>query len=211
MNITILFGVRSYGRIFACGSTALATQFFHIWYLPIVPVSGALMFSSTSMLPTQFHWGSVLAGYLRTWCVVGLVALIGAHCYRPERELVPSAILAVALALGLVWAWTFGRLSREAKAQQLVYGELFDHPVDVAWLPASGRQEVVARAQAILAQAKTRTDVEAAKKNVWAVKFAMKRVQTPFLRPGRLTAEQQATWTELARKYPEYLDNAAVV
>jgi hypothetical protein len=114
--------------------------------------------------------------------------------------------------LGLLWAWLYGRLSRDAKAQHLVYGELFDHPVDVAWLPASGRQEVVVRAQEILAQAKASANVEAgAKKEVWAVKFTMKRVQTPYLRPGRLTAEQQATWTELASKYPEYLDNASVV
>lgn len=118
MSIPILYGVRTFGKVFACGSTALATQFFHVWYLPVLPVGGVLMLSHGARLPARLRLDSVLAGYARTWGIVAAAGLLGWRLLGSGGGRGPATALAVAALVAAAAAWAYGRLSREAMAQQ---------------------------------------------------------------------------------------------
>jgi hypothetical protein len=219
MRVTILYGVRPYGRVFGCGSTALATQFFHIWYLPILPLGGVIALSSTESLPTRLRWDSVIVGYLRTWAplvAIGLLAWTLALPSAARNDLaMTSGPLALVCAVSAGLAWRYGRLSNEQKAQQLVYGEHFDYPVDVAWLGATETSVLLARIQDFLAKNQASmiapADRTHAERKLWALKFTARRVQTKWARPGRLSAESRAIWDDLQKRYPDYVESAKVL
>lgn len=135
--MVVVYGTRFYGKVAACGPTFLATRFFHIWYLPLVPVGTHLVLEESGDgsyrgLPHPLSGKSVFAGYMRVWgpvATLGALVALAAGFGEPAEDLadlalgvVPPAI-GVVLALGLtVVAWAFvGRLSTEEKQKRAVW------------------------------------------------------------------------------------------
>src|SRR5262249_28749233 len=70
----IIYGMRLYGKIDACGSIHRATRFLHLWYLPLIPVGSVqLVEGGASAIEAPFSLRSVAAGYLRTWGVLSTI------------------------------------------------------------------------------------------------------------------------------------------
>src|SRR4051794_6499134 len=78
----IVYGTRFYGKVKACGSSFLGTQFVHIWYVPLIPVGTHLVLGESGngnfrSIKTEFSFKSMMAGYLRVWGPIGVLAAIG--------------------------------------------------------------------------------------------------------------------------------------
>ncbi len=135
--MVIVYGTRFYGKVRACGRSFLATRFFHIYFVPLIPVGTHLVLQenpdgSFRGIQSAFSFKSMTAGYLRVW---GPIALIGAILSGvstlqdvsddPFAMIVAglfTAIVAIALLAGTVLAFAvIGRLSEEEKRQRSVY------------------------------------------------------------------------------------------
>jgi hypothetical protein len=76
--VFIIFGTRPYGRVDAVEGEYAQTSFFHIYYMPLIPVKSAwvtqkVAFGEAYGLPTNLNWKSIAATYLRTWIVVAAI------------------------------------------------------------------------------------------------------------------------------------------
>ncbi len=139
----IIYGTRNAGVIDRCGATYISTRFFHIYWLPIIPLGSQLMLDEPGnrAVSVGLNGRSVLAAYVRAWGVVaalafGAGALGGLEDFAddPVAVLVPAVLaLASALAVALSWA-VLGRLTAEEKAKQLAYETRVGFPVDAALL-----------------------------------------------------------------------------
>lgn len=143
----IIYGTRQAGVIDRCGGTYLSTRFFHIYWLPLIPMGTSLMLDehgpdgTARAVSVGLSGRSVLAAYLRTWGVIaalafGAMALGGIEDFAddPLTVLVP-AFLAVASALGVALSWAvLGRLSPTEKARRLAFETRIGYPVDAGLL-----------------------------------------------------------------------------
>ena len=141
----IVYGTRLYGKIDSCGDTHVATRFFHISWLPLIPMGTQLVLEknggSYRFLPQSLSGRSVLAAYLRTWGVIaaafvawhGITGFVEALDYGVVKEML-LAPLSVFAAVGVVASAYFqlGRLSVAEKAQRFVYADYVGYPIDVA-------------------------------------------------------------------------------
>jgi hypothetical protein len=137
----IVFGQRLYGRMMQCGDAYVATRFFHVWFIPLIPFRSQLVLRSLpggqiETLPTPFHWPSVGLAVLRGWSVFlllhGLLNWIetdpvNGRYYGP----VVSALAVLGLVLGF---FVLGRTSATKRAQLETYARVFGHPVDLGLL-----------------------------------------------------------------------------
>ena len=41
--MVIVYGTRFYGKVRACGRSFIGTQFFHIYYVPLIPIGTHLI------------------------------------------------------------------------------------------------------------------------------------------------------------------------
>lgn len=143
----IVYGTRLYGRIRACGRSFLATQFFHIWYVPLIPVGTRLVLEEMGgqyrALNAPFSFKSMMAAYLRVWGPLGvIIALVSGLSTLEEVSDDPLALVVagaflgvvlLALVAGTVLSWAFlGRLSDEEKRQRSVYALHTGYFVDPA-------------------------------------------------------------------------------
>jgi hypothetical protein len=131
----IIWGTRFYGRIRQCGGSFLATKFFHIWFIPLIPVGTHLVFSdmgdSFRGVEAPFSFKSVMAGYLRIWGPIAflfaLLSTIGgaSGAQEPLEAVVIGAfggLVTVALLAAVICAYAvIGKLSLEEKKQRAVY------------------------------------------------------------------------------------------
>ena len=105
----IIWGQRLYGRVFVVmGVFYVATQFFHIWYIPLIPVeSWIIMEGSESSGGNQSSWRghripmnmkSVLFGWIRAATIVGaLVGLPGIFAVvKHEKDAASMLLVSVA-------------------------------------------------------------------------------------------------------------------
>jgi hypothetical protein len=74
MGIPIYFGVKLYGRVQEADGTSVATQFFHIYYLPIAPIRSHRIHGETHAEPIALSGRSIATTYLQFW---GLPAAAG--------------------------------------------------------------------------------------------------------------------------------------
>ncbi len=143
----IVYGTRLYGKIRACGRSFLATQFFHIWYVPLIPVGTRLVLEEMGgqyrALNAPFSFKSMMAAYLRVWGPLGvIIALVSGLGTLQEVSDDPLALVVtgaflgvvlLALVAGTVLSWAFlGRLSDEEKRQRSVYALHTGYFVDPA-------------------------------------------------------------------------------
>ncbi|HEX2571365.1 MAG TPA: hypothetical protein VH877_17535 [Polyangia bacterium] len=149
----IVYGNRLYGTVERCGTSRIATRFFHIYGMPLLPLGSVLVTeegedNSYRGIPLGLHLRSLLAGYARLWLplvAVGMLiaALSGSETYAMDEEgisgkVVALAGLGIAGLVGSIWAWVrFGKLSLEERAQRMVYADFTGIPADVALLGES--------------------------------------------------------------------------
>jgi hypothetical protein len=127
LAIPIYFGLRSFGRIDAAGGDYVATRFFHLYYLPLIPVGGVRGSASGQEYAGPLHLGSLALAYLK-W--IGFVAAAGltALAYNALEEpggnsgfLLGAGAIALAGLVGASWAVIGNRhASAQSKASRLL-------------------------------------------------------------------------------------------
>jgi hypothetical protein len=144
----VVYGTRLFGRVHRCAETAIATRFFHVWYVPLLPLSSHLILGEEEQTFSGFDIGfdplSILAAYARSWGIVATIFLvIEAMTTSPLDGSQPlGAILGAALATAMVvYAFVrLGRLSSAADQEQRIYSDVVRlPPVDVGRLPEEQR------------------------------------------------------------------------
>lgn len=168
----IIYGTRMYGRIDKFAGQCIATRFFHLYYLPLIPLSSWLVLGNTDdgqerVIDIGLSGRSLGIAYLRIYGVIAALvagflcvgALSGASALEPA-ELIPMGLVAALAATAAVLAWVrLGQLSRDAKAQRAVY---FDHTglfTDPALLPAEVKGPVRERLKTLLHARAQGTDI----------------------------------------------------
>jgi hypothetical protein len=73
-----IWGFRLFGRVDEVpGIFHVATKFFHIWYIPLIPTGSRLVLGKTPAgtlgLPVPFRVKSMLLAWLRAFCIVAAV------------------------------------------------------------------------------------------------------------------------------------------
>lgn len=148
----LVFGTRLYGTVRRCGDTRVATRFFHLSFLPVVPLATHAVVAAE---PTDGGSGgyrylkarldplSIAAAYLRTWgLLLGLFVVLHAVGTFAEAmdqrlwvDLVTAPLLVFATVGALVAAFvSLGRLSQAERQQQEVYARFVGAPLDPALL-----------------------------------------------------------------------------
>ncbi len=150
----IVYGTRFYGKVKAAGSSFLGTQFFHLYYVPLIPIGTHLIFEenggSFKGIKTGFSLKSMFAAYLRIWGPLAVVAsiIIGVGAIDDvSDEPVAMAVVGVftgvvtlALLVGTILGWAVvGKLSPEEKKKRAVYALHLGYQVDPADLGEARR------------------------------------------------------------------------
>jgi hypothetical protein len=128
----VIYGTKFYGAVNSYGGQCQLTKFFHIYYVPLLPVDTLWV---TRELDKGYHGHrvkmsgrSVLAGYARVW---GPVAAVGAFLAGSVGGIVAAAGL-----IGLsAWSWSWrslrnAREQRRSDFHQLAFGTRCD-PLDM--------------------------------------------------------------------------------
>lgn len=157
----IIWGTRFYGRIRSCGRSFIATRFAHVWFIPLFPVGSQLVLeengSSYRGIPVDINLKSVLAGYLRIWGPIGVIASIFMTLEAfavPDADPIGVALVAgfgglvtIALIAAVIVAWAvMGKLSDDEKRQRSVYAMhtgYFVDPADMGSARASLRENLL--------------------------------------------------------------------
>jgi hypothetical protein len=156
----VIFGTQFYGEVDRHGGQRQLTRFFHIYYVPLVPIGtlwvtrnieGKLGGHAVAMNPR-----SVVAGYARVWGPVAAVAAIATAS-------VGGLIVAGALAGLCAWSWSWrslrsARERRRSDFHQLALGTRCD-PLRMEPELASVLQADVAGRWAQVADGRTPEDV----------------------------------------------------
>ena len=146
--MVIVYGTRFYGKVRACGQSYLATQFFHLYYVPLIPIGTQLILEQNANgtykgMKTAFSVRSMLAAYLRVW---GPIACILAVCFAMSAldgvgddglamavVGVFTAVVVLALLVGTILGWAVvGKLSADEKRKRGVYALHMGYHVDPA-------------------------------------------------------------------------------
>ena len=146
--MVIVYGTRFYGKVRACGSSYLATQFVHIYYVPLIPTGTHLVLEqngdgSFRGIKAPFSFKSMMAAYLRVWgplaIILAIISAIGAVEEVSDDALgivivgALSAIVCLGLLVGTVLAYALlGKLSLEERQQRSVYAMHLGYFVDPA-------------------------------------------------------------------------------
>jgi hypothetical protein len=168
MIVYVRYGTRLSGKVDSFAGSYLATRFFHIYYVPLIPLSSWLVLggdgANTRALPTALDLRSIAAAYLRG--VGSLVALVwslqmlsyfSSPYHSVSWDNVFEMIAPLVLLVGAIAGWFFlGRLSRDERSKRVVYGDSVGYFVDPARLGDARhglieklRKDVYARAKAM--------------------------------------------------------------
>ena len=145
----IVYGTRFYGKVKACGRSFLATQFVHIYYVPLIPVGTHLILEesggggSYKGIKTDFSLKSMLAAYLRVWGPIAVITSIAIGVGTIEDVSddgfamavagIFTAVVTLALLAGTILGWAvMGKLSHDEKKKRAVYALHLGYPVDPA-------------------------------------------------------------------------------
>jgi hypothetical protein len=158
-----IYGTRFYGKVRACGSSFIGTKFFHIWFMPLIPVGSHVVLEESGDgfrgIPTGLDGKSVLAGYLRVWgplCVIGaLFAAIGEFAAASADPLdlvihliVSAVTLGIPLAITVLAFAVIGKLSTEERRKRSVWAlhtGYFLDPADMGEARAPLRESLMAK------------------------------------------------------------------
>jgi hypothetical protein len=211
--VIVVFGRRLYGKVDSADGVFVRTSFFHIMWVPLVPLGSYLGIGSkgeTGYVRVPLQPRSVLAAYLRAGSVAAVLVLVAVATREASLSasfmagFTPFAVLLTFMAWGFI-----GRPSSEARAQRRVYAEYAGNPVDVGLVArAAGHgtnpgvdgwlAQTTARAQAAFASAAT--DHEASYRDAgrfgdWKQAAARPRAASPACRRAALTLARIA-WAQ---------------
>jgi hypothetical protein len=156
----VIYGTGFYGQVDSRGGQHQLTRFFHVYYVPLIPV-GTLW--TTQYVdggyrghPVRMSGRSVLAGYARVW---GPLAAVGALVTASVGGLVAAAALGALCA----WTWTWRSLRdprerRRSDLNLLAFGTRCD-PLRMPGHLASDLQQPIAERWALVADGSTPEDV----------------------------------------------------
>lgn len=139
----LIFGKRLYGKVLACGPSHVATWFFHLWFIPLIPLGSVIVLEKLDgdrlrLLPTRLHWASLGLAYFRAWSVFFLLHGLF-NLGDPENGAYYGAAVAIAAVVGIVVSFfVLGRTSADTRARLETYGRVFGHPIDLGLLRAEG-------------------------------------------------------------------------
>lgn len=118
----IFYGTRLYGKVDQIDDTGIhvATKFFHIWFVPLIPLGSTLVIKKTddgwNGLPVPFSFKSLLAAWGRLLCIPGVIVGFGA-CVDDEALIgVPIIIASIAFFIGSYWLF----VARGKRKEQLL-------------------------------------------------------------------------------------------
>src|ERR1044071_2276099 len=101
----IIFGRRSYGRVHEHAGEYADTQFFHLNFVPLLPMQSHWITQQIGEeragFPIRLHLPSVAAAYLRIWGPVGAMAIFMAS------GSIPAVAASLALVAASAWSWTW--------------------------------------------------------------------------------------------------------
>lgn len=124
--MVIICGVRLGGKVDSCHGAYAATRFFHLYGMPIIPVSGTFWITAGSGEhhgghATRLAWKSIAAAYLRTWGLVIALGLsipaIQALGHGDAAGLEPLFVSALPLGASL-YSWRWYRVSATERARR---------------------------------------------------------------------------------------------
>src|ERR1051325_870319 len=150
----IIFGRRSYGRVHEHAGEYADTQFFHLNFVPLLPMQSHWITQQIGEeragFPIRLHLPSVAAAYLRIWGPVGAMAIFMAS------GSIPAVAASLALVAASAWSWTW----RSRRGARTLQRSDFDRVAlgsrcDPAWMTAAMRQSLKRELDAELAR---RTD-----------------------------------------------------
>lgn len=128
-------GVRALGRVEECDGTYVVTHFVHVNWLPLVPLRSELRVASGERREIALQPLSVVAAYLRSWPLLGMVWLGGASLFwRGQLEAHVCIALAIASALLALVGFALGRLSRSEIEKRRALAEYVGAAVDLDWV-----------------------------------------------------------------------------
>lgn len=156
----VIYGTQFYGQVDSYAGQRQLTKFFHIYYVPVIPV-GTLWVTREldqgySGHAVQMSGKSVLAGYARVW---GPVAAIGAIATGSGGGILAAGALAALSAW--TWTWHSVRSARERRRGDfhlLAFGTRCD-PLKMEDQLASVLQANVAERWALVADGSTPEDI----------------------------------------------------
>lgn len=116
--MVVIYGARNYGSVDACGGEHAQTQFFHVYWLPLVPTGSSWVTGprpdGTNAHGIKLYGKSVLSGYLRVW---GPIVAIGNLIAGLDTGRVGHLIVAAIAVVLAAWSWST-RTLRGAQAQR---------------------------------------------------------------------------------------------
>ncbi|MFO0625960.1 MAG: hypothetical protein U0325_10125 [Polyangiales bacterium] len=137
----LVFGNRLYGKLLKCGESYVATWFFHVWFVPLIPLGSVVVLqhldgNQVQTVKTSLQWRSLGLAYLRGWSVFLLLhgLLNWAEVTPEDPSLYGPVVSAVAVVLLVLGFAVLGRTDDATRARLEVYREVFGFPVDLALL-----------------------------------------------------------------------------
>ena len=125
----IIWGTRLYGRCDEVGGMFhIATRFFHVWYIPLIPMGSVVVLERSANswrgVSVGLSGKSVFAAYARGWSFVGAVLLFifGMTMLNDRRPDIAAAVIgfslsAVCLVIGaLAWAGPWFKKAKYERA-----------------------------------------------------------------------------------------------
>ena len=149
----ITYGTDLYGYVRECDGRFVATKFFHIQYMPLVPLGSmwvtdqsvtepfnsdlsALAFSRLRGREITFHPLSVVSAYLRTWAPVAAVL-----CFYNQENLWGGALLGM---IPLSWLGRHASAAQRERQRMMVKGTGLSCPPEL--LPRRRAKKLYTRA-----------------------------------------------------------------
>lgn len=111
----LIYGIRSTGRIYTATNKLVSTVFFHIFFIPIIPVKSVLVENRGYILdkgePIPFNVKSIITGYLRNAAfallLLGIVMLFNGLFLNSvvEKDELITIGTYIFLTASLLWLW----------------------------------------------------------------------------------------------------------
>lgn len=160
----VVYGTRFYGTVEQCGEARIATRFFHLYYMPLIPLGTTLITQESSDgsyrgIPLGIELRSMLTAYARAWLPLAAFGFgIAAMAAWDEAAItgyggpISTTLIALLAAAVSILAWVrVGRLDLDARAQRLLYRQFTGVAVDPARL-GDVRKEVRERLHATVSE-----------------------------------------------------------
>lgn len=139
----VIFGQHTKGIVDQTEEGRIETDFFHLYYLPIVPV-GSYAVTPEGRRPIRLHRRSAAVALGATWLLVALLLLGGymlanlVDVAQTGFTLAMDVCAAAIVGVGALWwrCWAADRPTDTRRAELLAYGRVigvpFD-PVEIGW------------------------------------------------------------------------------